>query len=352
MAVTHLFIDSFVSVVAFTFLNFMTGLSITFDIFKGEPSKAKQLFSCRTAQLSNDPIHLFQQEILSSGAFCLTKRTPIESLLQYEKNPTCFIEAVVTRGEKAEEVYSRYRKWVSHLYHKHRAALAIVPGGLVAFIPFTVHNGGLETSLDYGMKCVYLTNIKINDLQRKDGEENVASGSSSSSGSWPSVERRSEQQSPSQVRAHEDVVVKDELVRFVSASGKVKLICEVEDCTKVAQSRKRCKRHGGGPRCRFAGCTKSSQGKGRCRTHGGGKQCKVEECTSGAQQRGFCSRHGGAKLCKEEGCERHSRGSGLCAFHGGGKKCSVEGCKNSSRLSGLCAMHKRQSENESKTTSV
>ena len=138
--------------------------------------------------------------------------------------------------------------------------------------------------------------------------------------------------------------LKEQCVTFVSASGKVKMICEVQDCTKVAQSRKRCKRHGGGPRCRYSGCTKSSQGKGRCRTHGGGKQCQVPECSSGAQQRGFCSRHGGAKLCSNDGCERHSRGSGLCAHHGGGKRCCVVDCNRSSRISGLCALHKRMSE--------
>ena len=326
----------------------MNGLSITFDIFKGEPSKAKQLFSCRTVQFSNDPIHLFQQEILSSGAFYLTKRTPIESLLQYEKKPTCFIEAVVTHGERAQEVYSRYRKWVSHLYHKHRAALATVSDdSLVAFIPFTHNTGELGTSLDYGMKCVYLTNIKISDLQRKDDvvEENVASASSSSSSSWPSAEQSEQSKDLPQVKAHfEDELIKEHCATYVSACGKVKTICEVQECTKISQSRRRCKRHGGGPRCGFPGCTKSSQGNRRCRTHGGGKQCKVEECSRGAQQLGFCSRHGGSKLCKEEGCERHSRGFGLCAPHGGGKRCCVVDCNRSSRILGLCAVHKRLSD--------
>lgn len=145
--------------------------------------------------------------------------------------------------------------------------------------------------------------------------------------------------------------LKPSAMTFVSASGKVKMICEVEKCTKVAQSRKRCKRHGGGPRCRFPGCTKSSQGKGRCRTHGGGKQCAVDGCSSGAQQRGFCSRHGGAKLCSyidENGaCKRHSRGNGMCAFHGGGKRCSVPDCSRSSRIQGMCAMHKRMNNETS-----
>ena len=86
--------------------------------------------------------------------------------------------------------------------------------------------------------------------------------------------------------------IKAEYCTIRTASGKVKMICEIEECTKVAQSRKRCKLHGGGPRCRHEGCTKSSQGKGRCRAHGGGKQCQAENCKSGAQQRGLCSRHG------------------------------------------------------------
>ena len=143
----------------------------------------------------------------------------------------------------------------------------------------------------------------------------------------------------------QDHPIKSKNLTFVSATGKVKMICEVQGCSKVAQSRKRCKRHGGGPRCRYPGCTKSSQGKGRCRTHGGGKQCSVEGCTSGAQQRGFCSRHGGAKLCSVDGCERHSRGNGMCAFHGGGKRCNVVDCNRSSRIQGMCAMHKRMSSN-------
>lgn len=146
---------------------------------------------------------------------------------------------------------------------------------------------------------------------------------------------------------HDGYAVKPSLETFVTPNGKVKMICEVEGCTKVGQSRKRCKRHGGGPRCRYdGGCTKSSQGKGLCRKHGGGKQCAIEGCYSGAQLRGLCSKHGGAKLCNfldSQGveCHRHSRGAGLCAHHGGGKKCSYDQCMRRSRVQGMCSVHHR-----------
>ena len=350
---------------------------LSFDIFKGEPCNYDtKLFSCRTVQFFYDPLQLFQQEILSFGTFYLTKRTPIESLLDYATMPTCIIDSVgVIKGEEAREVYSRYQKWISYLYHKHRAALANVPNGLVAFIPFI--NDDTDITQKYGMKCVYLINIKMKDLFVRKKEQDVIvddeiaawfptfsssilqDHTPSSSYNKSSSKRLKKESLPKRaldlhtirgkvpiiaikefVPIVEEFTLKVKRLSFTSPAGKIKYICEVLDCDMVAQSRKRCKRHGGGPRCRHPGCTNSSQGKGRCRTHGGGKQCITPDCTSGAQQHGFCSRHGGAKLCVEEQCNRHSRGSGLCAFHGGGKRCSVADCKNGSRLSGRCSLHR------------
>jgi len=117
--------------------------------------------------------------------------------------------------------------------------------------------------------------------------------------------------------------------------------CIIPGCMKAAQTKGKCKGHGGGNRCKFPNCPKSSQTGGLCRVHGGGKKCSVEGCEKGAQRDSLCATHGGIRKCSLPGCTKNDRGGGFCAQHGGGKRCSFEGCLRPSRKKGLCTYHVR-----------
>ncbi|CAI5709346.1 unnamed protein product [Peronospora effusa] len=115
--------------------------------------------------------------------------------------------------------------------------------------------------------------------------------------------------------------------------------CIAEACTRRAQSKNRCKTHGGGARCQVEGCNKSSQGGGLCRAHGGGKKCRVPGCSKGTQRLGLCYLHGGIRRCIAEGCKKKDRGNGYCISHGGGRRCEADGCSRSVRKGNHCQMH-------------
>ena len=105
-------------------------------------------------------------------------------------------------------------------------------------------------------------------------------------------------------------------VPVAASSTSTKPRCQVRDCTNIVQSKKLCKRHGGGTRCRMPGCKRWSQGRGLCRSHGGGSICTVEGCHKGQQKRGLCASHGGVDKCSVLGCKYVSRASQLCRKHG------------------------------------
>ena len=337
----------------------MVAVSLPFDVYEN----IQKLFICRTVEFYNDPLMSFQHEFAMEGTFHLTKTIAMENIIQYiESRPMCTIEVITTCGEEAREVYTGYQNWMAMLYAKQRAALAHVPSGLVVFIVVVINSTALNSAHEYRMKCVYLSNMngmKVLAVRKKGVEEIDA---------WFPVPLPQEQQymtprtghsmahilsqcnqevieepsAPCPRRGEDGSALKEECETFLSATGKLKRICQVQDCPMVAQSRKRCKRHGGGPRCKEEGCTKSSQGQARCRSHGGGKRCQALDCMSAAQQRGVCARHGGVKLCSVEDCPRNARGGGNCQQHGGGKRCHAVGCSSRSRLAGLCTAHKRR----------
>lgn len=119
------------------------------------------------------------------------------------------------------------------------------------------------------------------------------------------------------------------------------LRCNEVGCTNIAQTKGKCKGHGGGNRCKFSGCIKSSQSGGLCRSHGGGKKCAIPDCYKGAQRDGVCSTHGGIRKCSISLCGKNDRGGGFCAEHGGGKRCKVANCVKPCRRQGLCTSHGR-----------
>ena len=76
------------------------------------------------------------------------------------------------------------------------------------------------------------------------------------------------------------------------ASKKPRRICSIPSCTSQSVSFGKCRRHGGGKRCRVARCHKSTQGGTHyCWAHGGGKRCKYVGCTNGAVLHGWCRSH-------------------------------------------------------------
>ena len=95
--------------------------------------------------------------------------------------------------------------------------------------------------------------------------------------------------------------------------------CEETNCNRFVQSRKRCKRHGGGALCRVVNCTKSGKRYGLCHAHGGGTMCQAIGCTKSAQKRGLCNAHGGVDICIVEGCHRGARVGHRCFRHIAGR---------------------------------
>ena len=91
--------------------------------------------------------------------------------------------------------------------------------------------------------------------------------------------------------------------------------CEIEGCPNRVQSRRRCKRHGGGSPCKIPSCTKPRQGRGYCHMHGGEVQCSVDGCTKGRQKRGLCAAHGGLDECAVLQCKNRARIQGVCRRH-------------------------------------
>ena len=96
-------------------------------------------------------------------------------------------------------------------------------------------------------------------------------------------------------------------------------MCQEINCSNYAQSKNRCKRHGGGARCRVPECDKSTKRKGLCHAHGGGRMCRVEKCQKASQKRGLCIEHGGADTCIIEGCSNVSRLAQFCRKHSVGE---------------------------------
>ncbi|KAH9088636.1 hypothetical protein Ae201684P_017245 [Aphanomyces euteiches] len=117
--------------------------------------------------------------------------------------------------------------------------------------------------------------------------------------------------------------------------------CEVQDCSRLVASRKRCVRHGGGPRCQVPNCPKGAKYNGLCWIHGGSRGCHVDGCSNRIKARGLCWAHGGGKRCRTPDCPKTALRSGHCWAHGGGKRCLVDGCKRPGyeRLGNLCTNH-------------
>ncbi|KDO16939.1 hypothetical protein SPRG_17605 [Saprolegnia parasitica CBS 223.65] len=95
--------------------------------------------------------------------------------------------------------------------------------------------------------------------------------------------------------------------------------------------------------CQFKGCTKFAQTRGRCKAHGGGTRCKVEACIKLAQSRGHCIAHGGGRKCHIESCDKLAQSKGYCIAHGGGRKCAIDGCEKFSQIKGKCKAHAKTS---------
>eukprot|EP00984_Skeletonema_dohrnii_P008634 scaffold3203_cov95-Skeletonema_dohrnii-CCMP3373.AAC.3 len=78
-----------------------------------------------------------------------------------------------------------------------------------------------------------------------------------------------------------------------------------------------------------------------CSAHAKRKRCSSEGCTKFAQKRGVCIRHGAkVKRCSSEGCTSHVVKGGVCVRHGAKvKRCNIEGCTNVSVKGGVCRRH-------------
>ncbi|KAG7378991.1 hypothetical protein PHYPSEUDO_009237 [Phytophthora pseudosyringae] len=91
--------------------------------------------------------------------------------------------------------------------------------------------------------------------------------------------------------------------------------CSVPGCIKQAQTRKLCKAHGGGMRCRSPNCTKLVQSRGLCVAHGGGRRCVFDGCSKLAQYKGLCFSHGGSRYCSAPGCHKYAQIRACCKSH-------------------------------------
>jgi len=107
-------------------------------------------------------------------------------------------------------------------------------------------------------------------------------------------------------------------------------ICDVTDCSSYAVGKvdhaRRCKRHGGGPRCSLIGCASAAIGRvsnndeygpagDRCRKHNGGAKCSVLDCPTAA-------------FSTVRADDRFGPPGPRCKRHGGGGRCNVDGCGN------------------------
>ena len=108
-------------------------------------------------------------------------------------------------------------------------------------------------------------------------------------------------------------------------------LCKTPDCTSVVVTRGNCIAHGGGRRCSFSGCSLGAiSGYSHCFSHGGGKKCTVSNCQTPAKKEGKCYRHGGKNFCSVKDCDRANHYRGRCCRHGGFRLCNVIGCNQRS----------------------
>jgi len=79
----------------------------------------------------------------------------------------------------------------------------------------------------------------------------------------------------------------------------------------------------------------------RAATHRHKYPCSRPGCTKSAQRKGLCCRHGGYYICNVEGCSRRAVTQNLCPLHGGGTRCKLVECGIliSRGCSGYCRMH-------------
>ena len=78
--------------------------------------------------------------------------------------------------------------------------------------------------------------------------------------------------------------------------------------------------HGGYGKCTEPNCTSMAQSKKKCGRHGGSttKKCIVEGCTTKAVARKVCTRHGARGKCINGNCKTNARqGYKSCYKHGG-----------------------------------
>ncbi|EQC25293.1 hypothetical protein SDRG_16846 [Saprolegnia diclina VS20] len=94
--------------------------------------------------------------------------------------------------------------------------------------------------------------------------------------------------------------------------------CSMPDCSNQVFARKLCVRHGGRPLCSFDGCRANAHRRGFCCRHGAKgskKHCIEPGCARLAQSKHKCVRHGGGRPCHFEGCTTHARSGGHCSRH-------------------------------------
>jgi len=117
-------------------------------------------------------------------------------------------------------------------------------------------------------------------------------------------------------------------------------VCTADGCNQipVAVSQGLCAKHGGGQRCSRLDCSWLALKDGLCALHGK-RMCRVINCTRVAQARGVCCRHGGRSKCKIESCSHLALSCGLCGKHGGGRRCTFDACTTRPVSNGLCAKH-------------
>ncbi|KAI9910929.1 hypothetical protein PsorP6_011101 [Peronosclerospora sorghi] len=120
--------------------------------------------------------------------------------------------------------------------------------------------------------------------------------------------------------------------------------CVHDDCHRVAVSRGRCVRHGGGSRCRYPNCMHGARLYNLCFHHGGSKLCKIVGCTSKAKRYGHCWSHGGGHICDAPNCSKVAAPGGYCWAHGGGNRCKIDGCNRRSyqKHDYFCKQHAMQ----------
>ena len=136
---------------------------------------------------------------------------------------------------------------------------------------------------------------------------------------------------------------KSDSVQDEQNKKKVRKICSIEGCTKIAQRGGVCWGHGAkdtAKRCSHVGCTNHIVKGGVCMKHGAkAKICRHEGCTNNSIKGGVCIRHGAKKkLCSHEGCTNRAKKGGVCISHGAKraprKRCSQKDVPTMSRKEG------------------